>query len=243
MMPKSGKSAMETVMHIRFLSVAVLSATLGLGGCGQMSAPQDSSSSGLATQTLPDARAQGPVARFSRVARYDVGSITVNVPRSLTVSEANLYHPNTDIVWRGEPLGDRYAQIEAILTEAMAKGTEQMDSGPKVDIEVTLLRFHCVTEKTRYSFGGMHSMNFELTVREAATGAVLDGPRVVVANAKASGGQKAMDEELSGLTQRVVVVDRLAEAIKTELSIIEALPEADARLAAVDTTVMGLQDQ
>ena len=41
------------------------------------------------------------------------------MPRSLKVSEANTFKPRADIVWRGEALGDRYQQVEAIFADAM----------------------------------------------------------------------------------------------------------------------------
>ncbi len=192
----------------------------GLGGCASGIDPQDGSSSAQGAQVAQDVRVsradqQGPTVMVSQ---YDVEDITVIVPRDLVVSEANSYRPKADIVWRGEPLGDRYVQVEAILTEAMAAGTAMMTTGPKVDVEITLARFHCVTERTRYSIGGMHAMQFDLTVTDAETGVVLDGPRRVVADVKASGGAKAIAEDAAGLTQRVVVANRLAEAIRYELS-------------------------
>jgi hypothetical protein len=85
-----------------------------------------------------------------------------------------------------------------------------------VDIEVT--RFHCLTEKTRYTVGGVHSLHFMLTVRDADTGVVIDGPRAVVADVKAAGGAQAIAEDDMGMTQRVVVVQRLSEVIHRELS-------------------------
>ena len=189
----------------------------GLGGCASGIDPQDGSSSAQGSQDISLSRAdrQGPIVMVSQ---YDVEDITIIVPRNLVVSEANSYRPKADIVWRGEPLGDRYVQVEAILTEAMAAGTAMMTTGPKVDVEITLVRFHCVTERTRYSIGGMHAMQFDLTVTDAETGAVLDGPRRVVADVKASGGAKAIAEDAAGMTQRVVVANRLAEAIRFELS-------------------------
>jgi hypothetical protein len=197
--------------------MAMVLAIAGLGGCA---GPQDGSSSTQGTQGTQDARGgrgekQGPI---YMIAQYDVEDITVIVPRELVVSEANSFRPKADIVWRGEPIGDRHAQVEAILTEAMVEGTAMMTTGPKVDIEITLVRFHCLTERTRYTIGGLHAMQFDLTVRDAETGIIIDGPRRVIADVKASGGAKAIAEDAAGLTQRVVVSDRLARAIRFELS-------------------------
>lgn len=152
------------------------------------------------------------------MAQYDVEAIRVTVPRTLKVSEANTFKPRADIVWRGEPRGDRHLQVARIFEEAMANGTAAMQKGRKVDIEVQVTRFHALTEKTRYTIGGVHEMRFLLTVRDVVTGAVLDGPREVVADVKASGGAAAIAEDEAGRTQRVVTVERLAQVIRRELS-------------------------
>ncbi|MFN4171379.1 MAG: DUF6778 family protein [Pseudorhodobacter sp.] len=150
--------------------------------------------------------------------QYNVREINVTVPRSLSVSEANMYYPLADIVWRGDPRGDRHAQVQAIFMESFGLGTGHMKSGPAVIVDAEVTRFHSLTEKTRYSFGGVHSMRFKLTVRDAASGAVIDGPRLVVADVAASGGSRAIAEDQAGRTQRVVIVERLRAAIRQELS-------------------------
>ncbi len=173
-------------------------------------------------------------------AQYDVQAVNVSVPRSLRASEANSFHPNADIVWRGDAAGDRHAQVAAIFNEAMARGTAVMHSGPKVVVDVEVVRFHCLTEKTRFTVGGVHSLHFMLTVRDAVSGAVIQGPRLVIADVKASGGARAIAEDSAGMTQRVVVVERLAEVIRRELSApMAALPEGMA-LSRFDGTPVAL---
>jgi hypothetical protein len=129
-----------------------------------------------------------------------------------------MFYPVADIVWRGEPMGNRHAQVMSIFKEAMDRGTYTMNSGRKVLVDIEVTRFHSVTEKTRYTVGGTHSMRFTLTVRDALSGEVIDGPRLVTADAKAAGGAQAVAEEQMGRTQRVVVVERLASVIRSELS-------------------------
>lgn len=151
-------------------------------------------------------------------AQYDVEAVRVTVPRSLKVSEANTFKPHADIVWRGEPRGDRHAQVAAIVQEGMQTGTAAMQKGRQVNVDVEVTRFHALTEKTRYTIGGVHEMRFVLTVSDAATGAVIDGPREVIADVKAAGGTLAIAEDQAGRTQRVVTVARLAEVVRRELS-------------------------
>jgi hypothetical protein len=156
-------------------------------------------------------------------AQYDVEAIRISVPRSLKVSEANSFKPRADIVWRGDLPGDRHAQVAAIFAEASAQGTAAMQTGRKVDLEIEVTKFHALTEKTRYSIGGVHEMRFHLTVRDALTGQVLDGPRAIAADVKASGGGQAIAEEQMGRTQRVVTIERLTQVIRRELSV--AVPQ------------------
>lgn len=159
--------------------------------------------------------------------RYDIKEVRVEVPPNLRVSEANRFYPLADIVWRGDPPGDRIAQVRAILMDAFGFGTSGMTTGQGVIVEATLRRFHALTEKTRYTTGGVHAIHFDLTVKDAATGAVLEGPRLVKVDVPAWGGQRAVAEERAGRTQRVVIVEGLAQAIRRELSVpAAALPDA-----------------
>ena len=150
--------------------------------------------------------------------KYAVREVRVEVPRALVVSEANLFYPVADIVWRGEPRGDRHDQIHRIFTEALGFGTAGMATGPEAIVEVQVRRFHALTEKTRFTVGGVHSVRFDLTVRDARSGAILEGPRYVIADVKAAGGRKALEEDQIGRTQRVVIIENLSQVIRRELS-------------------------
>ncbi len=169
----------------------------------------------LASRGMEAPRTDGP-----RVVAplYTVADVQIAVPRSLKVSEKNGYYPMADIVWRGDAMGDRHTQIAAIFQAAAAQATATMAGPMQAVLELEIVRFHGVTEKTRYSVGGTHNMVFNLTVRDAATGAVIDGPRRVEANAKAAGGQAAIAEEQAGRTQKVVVTEKLVETLRRELS-------------------------
>lgn len=168
--------------------------------------------------------------------QYDVREINVTVPRDLSVSEANMFYPMADIVWRGEPRGDRHAQVQAIFLESFGLGTGQMKNGPPVIVDAEVTRFHSLTEKTRYTVGGMHSIRFNLTVRDAETGAVIDGPRLVLADVAAAGGSRAIAEDQAGRTQRVVIVERLRGVIRKELSrVVEEEPPVGR--SALDVTL------
>ena len=201
---------------MKTLLFPMLAVMMALSACaGGAPATRDDRQLTLATQGRVDAATD---VRQVLAAQYDVEDIRISVPSRLKVSEANMFYPVADIVWRGEPMGNRHAQVMSIFKEAMDRGTYTMTTGRKVVVDIEVTRFHSVTEKTRYTVGGTHSMHFDLTVIDAETGAVLEGPRPVVADTKAAGGAQAVAEEQMGRTQRVVVVERLAQVIRRELS-------------------------
>ncbi len=168
-----------------------------------------------ASRGAPSQAQQGPLVLK---AKYTVQSVQIVVPRALVVSEANSYHPKADIVWRGDVRGDRYSQVQAIFEQAAAQSILKMDSGRAVTVELQVVRFHCLTEKTRYTIGGVHSMIFSMTVRDAATNAVIEAPRLINADVAGAGGNQAIAEDQAGRTQKVVVTERLAQVLRRELS-------------------------
>ncbi len=196
----------------KFPSLVALAAALALSAC----AGSDVSSRSAATPLAGPAES----ARSLVIAQplYNVQAVRVTVPRTLKVSEANMFFPIADIVWRGDPRGDRHAQVEALMTAALTEGTRTMRSGPAVVVEVDLRRFHSLTEKAKFTTGGVHAIRFVLTVRDAQTGAVLDGPRMVNADFKAWGGKRAVEAEARGLTDKVLISEQLKSVILRELS-------------------------
>ena len=165
--------------------------------------------------------AQAPVEHFvfeEAQPSYRVEKINVIVPRSLLVSEANRYYPKGDIVWREDPPGDRHAQVAAIFEDAMARGAAKVQGDVPIVIDVQVLRFHALTNKTRYTVGGIHSVKFGLSIRSAETGLLLEERRVVQADLVGYGGQRAIMAERQGQTQKVRITAHLAHVIEKELS-------------------------
>lgn len=188
-------------------------------GAGAPDGIQAATSVAVSTIVKLDGRG-GSIEALAGEARYAVSKVDISVPATLVVSEANLFYPTADIVWRAEPVGDRYAQVKSVLEEGFASGVKGMTSGPAARLEITLERFHALTEKARFSVGGVHDVIFSLTVRDAKTGEVLEGPRRIEVAIRASGSDKAIAEDVAGKTQRVVIVAGLAEAIRRELAIV-----------------------
>lgn len=149
---------------------------------------------------------------------YNVSSIVVNVPRELRVSENNSYYPNADIVWRGDPVGDRHAQIEEIFQTAATQAAGELGGARDVIAVIDVVRFHGVTERTRFSVGGVYNMVFNLGIYDGQTGLVIETPRQLTANLPAPGGQAALQLEQAGQTEKVRVLNYLTFFIQQELS-------------------------
>lgn len=147
---------------------------------------------------------------------WQLTAIRVQVSEDLKVSEANSYYPIADIVWRGDPRGDRRAQVAEILRDAVAEGLRDLQGFRPVVMDVDVRRFHSLTEKTRYTFGGTHSIHLRVTIRDAETGAVLHGPRWIDASLTAYGGQKAIEAEARGETQKARITRHVAELMRAE---------------------------
>ena len=191
-------------------------ASMALYACSPAEMP--SRGLNLASPAIVDAPARVAAPGAAVQLAFNVVNYTVSVPRTLLVSEADVYLPIADIVWHGDPDGDRYEQIKTIFDAAMAQSTQDMTAGRAVEVAIEVHKYHALTPKTRATLGGNFAMHFYLTVYDAATREVLDGPRIVVADTRASGGVKALREEQRGITQKSVITARLVEVFVHELS-------------------------
>ncbi len=153
-----------------------------------------------------------------QAASLRVQNVTVDVPRELRVSEANRYFPGGDIVWREDPTGDRYAQVQKIVEDAMITGVSTLEGAMPVDLHIEITRFHALTEKARYTTGGVHDIEFKVTLLHPETGQPLGAAHEVDAGFKAHGGQKAIAAEARGETQKVRISRHLAQVIRDELT-------------------------
>lgn len=147
-----------------------------------------------------------------------VNSVIVHVPRSLKVSEANRYLPSGDIVWRGDPIGDRHLQVRQIFETAMSRGVGPLNGPINVDVDIEVLRFHGLSEKARYSVGGVHSITFNLALKNPDTGALLVPVRTIRADLDAFGGRQALAAEAAGQTQKIRITTHLSNVIREELT-------------------------
>lgn len=188
---------------IKLITLAVL--VLGLAACGQTN--QVSRNESLGTPLV------GPTA-----VTFNVQDVRISVPDSLSVSEANVYYPSADIVWREDAYGERHQQVKAIFQEAIDRGVKNLNGTRAVSVEIEVVRFHSLTERARYTMGGVHSIKFKMNLRDVQTGAIIGKPRLVNADLKAYGGKRAVAAEHRGLTQKVRILAHLAGLIQHEVT-------------------------
>lgn len=190
------------------LTAVMMAFGLGLSACASVD---------TATRNIPleqiTTETAAPAPSFQLVG-YDV-----SVPTTLKVSEANSYYPGGDIVWRGDAFGNRYEQVGAIFENAIEIGARPLEGALPVVVEIEVQRFHALTEKTRYSVGGIHSIEFVMTIRDPLTGAVVRGPREIKADLVGYGGSKALQAEARGLTQKYRITQHLAKVVRDEMSL------------------------
>jgi hypothetical protein len=149
---------------------------------------------------------------------YKVQQLSVTVPTELSVSEANVYVPRADIVWREDPLGDRKQQVQAILANAIVQGVSKVEEGHPVTMSVRVNMFHALSEKARYTVGGRHNINFDYVLRDAETGATITEVKNVDAKFKAYGGSKAIAAMAHGETQKVRITKHIENLMYLEMT-------------------------
>lgn len=175
-----------------------LAAVIPLGACA----------SGWSTQYTPDPKA---------AKEFHVTKINVDVPRTLTVSENEfVFVPKADILWREEPEGDRYAQVQKIFEEGAAQGVSGMKGKTAAVLNITVKKFHAINNKTlNYSptGTGVFDIAFDAELVDAKTGKVLVAKQPITADFLAKTGQAARDDLAKGITQRKLNVAQIGRTI------------------------------
>ncbi|WP_103256141.1 DUF6778 family protein [Tabrizicola aquatica] len=152
---------------------------------------------------------------------WRLADVRVTVPSSLTVSEAKSLLPNADIVWREDPLGDRYAQVAKIMDDAVTRGAQGLRGARPVYIDVTVTRFHALTfeAEQRGQSWGVHNIKFTAKVVDAATGEVLLPATAIRAELPALSGQQMKDARRKGITQKSMISAHVAKTVAGWLGI------------------------
>lgn len=152
-------------------------------------------------------------------AGWRFAGVQVVVPSSLTVSEAGNLLPDADIVWHGDPMGNRLEQVGTILGTGVSAGGKGLRGSRPVILQVTLQQFHALSPRARRTTGGIHNIDFVIQVIDASTGKPLTEPDLVQADEYAFGGAEAVAAERAGQTQKVRIQNRIALVVAAWLAL------------------------
>lgn len=143
---------------------------------------------------------------------WNLRETSIAFPIDIRVSEENSLAPEADILWRGDPPGDRREQVMAIFKTAITRASRPMQGSRPVKLSIEILRFHGVTERTRRSTAaniGVHSITFRAQVIDARTGMALTPIDTIRADLPALTGTDAVLADSRGQTQKVRVTNHL----------------------------------
>jgi hypothetical protein len=146
---------------------------------------------------------------------WRLAEVQVDVPRSLSVSESKSLLPSADIVWREDPLGDRYAQVGKIMQAATLRGAQGLRGSRPVVISVTVTRFHALTYEAELSNSdwGVHNVDFVAQVTDARTGEVLVPATNIRAETPAWSGARMREARRKGITQKSMISNHVAATV------------------------------
>jgi hypothetical protein len=152
---------------------------------------------------------------------WRLAEVRVDVPKTLVVSEAKTLLPSADIVWREDPAGDRYAQVDKIMTDAITRGAQGLRGSRPVIIDVTVSRFHALTfeAELRSQNWGVHNINFTARVLDAGTGEVLIPATEIRAELPALSGEQMVEARVKGQTQKSMISAHVARTVEGWLAI------------------------
>lgn len=138
-------------------------------------------------------------------------NVEVTVPNTLSVNHNNnSFAPRADIVWHGEPYGDRRVQVRQILVDGLRKGGEGLPGSRGITLSARLDHFHAVTPlSVAKAPGAVHNISYELQVFDAATAIPLTEPQMIQADLEAYVGDAAIVAEIRGHGQRRRIVDHI----------------------------------
>lgn len=146
---------------------------------------------------------------------WRLADVRVSVPTTLVVSEAKSILPKADIVWREDPAGDRYAQVDTIMTNAVTRGAQGLRGTRPVIIDVTVTRFHALTfeAERRGQNWGVHNVDFTAQVVDAGSGEVLLPETLIRAELPALSGEEMRLARADGITQKSMISAHVARTV------------------------------
>ena len=150
----------------------VLLAGLAVAGCGR-----------------PFATTYATPAPAAARSDWRVTDVRIVTPVGITTTEENSFMPAADLVWHGDPPGNRIEQAAAIVKQGVERGLADLKGRQDVIATATLRRFHSETPKAYFELPagvGVHTVAFDLTITDRKTGTVLAGPQRIKADLPAN---------------------------------------------------------
>ncbi|QMU58037.1 MAG: hypothetical protein GKR98_07405 [Boseongicola sp.] len=142
---------------------------------------------------------------------WRLADVVAVVPESLSVSNANTFAPNADIVWHGDPFGDRKAQVAAIVDRGITQGASELSGTRPVTITALVEEFHGVTPMAvARAPAAVHNITYLIQVIDASTGQPLTQQERIQADLEAFVGNAAVASAINGKTQKVRITNHLA---------------------------------
>lgn len=146
---------------------------------------------------------------------WRVTDVQVQVPDSLTVSNANSFAPSADIVWHGDPPGDRRAQVAEILKAGIEGGSANLNGSRPVTIVAALQNFHGVTPiSVSQAPAAVHNIAYQVQVFDSTTGNAITESTYIQADLEAFTGAAAVVATQQGQTQKVRVTNHLSDVTR-----------------------------
>ncbi|MEO1549148.1 MAG: DUF6778 family protein [Pseudomonadota bacterium] len=197
----------------RALQFGALGAVMGLAACvGATSNGQ------IGSESVPFLE---PIqAQAAEVDSWTLGTLTLIVPEELRVStNPNAQFPREEIVWWGDPEGDRREQVRDIMNRSLLAALDTLDGSKPVDVTVRLSLFHAVTPRARRNvLFAWHDVSYAVDVRDARSGALLASIPKIDADIEAFRGEQAEQAVARGQTQRVRISQRIASVTRDWLA-------------------------
>ncbi len=147
---------------------------------------------------------------------WHIHAVQVIIPSALTVSNANNFAPNADIVWHGDTdATSRRQQVASILREGISQGGTGLQGPRSVNLRAELEKFHAVTPASvARAPGAVHNIAFVMQIFDDATGRPLSSAERIQADLEAYVGAAAVTAAVQGQTQRVRVVEHIAQVTR-----------------------------
>lgn len=164
---------------------------------------------------------QGVGQSADQVAAWSLGDVQVEVSNKLTVTQSpsTRYPPTTELVWYGDPPGDRKAQVIDLMADAVRAGAADALVGVQpVTIALNITEFHAMTPRARATELqlGVHEIMFDISVIDNS-GAVIASETGIRADLQAFSGATALQAEQLGQGQKIRIQSRVAQVIRAWL--------------------------